>query len=128
NFNPEVQLSPHDIRNPSGSGPNWYIQATGAIDRPVLEAAGVCDKIADTFMEIRHDVSKVDFPARDKQHLMTALREEAASWTARGHAWRNPNAKNVQAQVDSISKHVQAGVDAARHVQRYLVPANDLGL
>jgi hypothetical protein len=128
NLNPEIPLSPHDIRNPPGSGPNWYIQATGAVDGPVLDAADLCDKIASTLLEIRHDVGQVDFPDKDKQHLMTALKEEAASWTARGHAWRNPNADRVQAQVSAISGHVQAGMNAAQHVQRYLVPAKDLGL
>jgi hypothetical protein len=128
NLNPEIPLSPQDIRNPPGSGPNWYIHATGAVDGPVLDAAEVCDKIANTFLDIRHDVGQVDFPDKDKHHLMTALKEEAASWTARGHAWRNPNANNVEAQVNSISKHVQAGMQAAQHVQRYLVSAPDLGL
>ncbi len=128
NLNPEIPLSPKDIRNPPGSGPNWYLAATGAVDNPVLDAADTCDQIASVFLEIRHEVGQVDFPHTDKQHLMTALKEEAASWTARGHAWRNPNASDIEKQVSAISGHVQAGMNAAQHVQQYLVPAKDLGL
>jgi hypothetical protein len=128
NFNPTAPLSPHDIRNPPGSGPNWFIEATGAIDRPVLEAATLCDKIAEGILEMRHDVAAVDFPADDKHHLMTALKEEAASWTARGKAWRSPDASNIDGQVNAILAHVTASVQAAKHVQRYLKPAKDFGL
>lgn len=128
NLDPEIPLSPKDLRNPPGSGPNWYLRSDGSVDTIVLDAADICDKIAETFLEIRHDVGQVDFPEKDKQHLMTALKEEAASWTARGHAWRRPDANNVQNQVDTIAKHVEASVQAAQHVQRYLVPAKDLGV
>ena len=32
NFNHDRPLPEHDIRNPPGSGPNWILQATGAVD------------------------------------------------------------------------------------------------
>ena len=128
NLDPEIPLPPKDLRNPPGSGPNWYLRSDGSVDAPVLDAADTCEKIAEAILEMRHDVGQVDFPDKDKQHLMTALKEEAASWTARGHAWRNPDANNVQKQVNTIAQHVEAGVQAAQHVQRYLVPAKDLGV
>ncbi len=128
NLNPEIPLSPRDIRNPPGSGPNWFIEATGAVDGIVLDAADLCDMIADAILVMRDDVAAVDFPAEDKHHLMTALQQEAASWTARGNAWRNPNTSNIEGQVNAILTHVTASVEAAKHVQRYLKPAEDFGL
>lgn len=48
NLNPTIQLQPNDIRNPSGSGPNWFLRSNGSVDPLVLEGADLCDKIAQT--------------------------------------------------------------------------------
>jgi hypothetical protein len=33
------------------------------------------------------DIGKLSLNNADRQHLMTALQEQAASWQARGNAW-----------------------------------------
>lgn len=77
NLNPATELPSNDIRNPAGSGPTWFVPATGAVDPGVQEAANDCDKIAAALMAIRNDVSQVSFPHDDKQHLMASLSAEA---------------------------------------------------
>jgi hypothetical protein len=119
NLNHDHQLGEHDIRNPPGSGPNWIIRDTGSIDPLVTQAADLCDQVAKTMLAIRSDVQKVSFPAGDKRALLKAIHEEAASWTARGRAWRAPPSGNVQAAVNDINQHVQAGLQASRHLQHY---------
>jgi hypothetical protein len=39
NFSADAQLDPNDARSPAGSGPQWYIPATGALDPDVIAAA-----------------------------------------------------------------------------------------
>ncbi len=128
NLNPTIQLQSNDIRNPSGSGPNWFLRSNGSVDPLVREGADLCDKIAHTILEIRHDVGQVGFPASDKDHLMMALQEEAASWTARGKAWRAPDAPHVEAVVSEISAHDKACIREVRHVQPYLKTKRDVGV
>ena len=128
NLNPNVTLQQHDIRNPAGSGPNWFIAATGAVDNNVIAAANQCDDLAKTILEMRADVDAVDFPADDKRHLKEALKQEAASWTVRGRAWRGAGSPNVDALVSDIAGHVNAAVTEAKHVGQYLNSKKEVGL
>lgn len=126
NLNHDQSLAQHDIRNPPGSGPNWIIRANGAIDPAVLRGADLCDEVAQTMLAIRHAVQGVSFPQADKVALLEALRQEAASWTARGRAWRAPSSPDVTAAVNDIDHHVQAGMQASRHLQHYFRPNQDV--
>jgi hypothetical protein len=122
NFDQTTPLPPGDIRNPAGSGPNWFYPSTGQVDKLVLDGAALCDQVAHTILQMRTDVGAVHFPASDKHHLMNAMSEEAASWTARGRAWRAPGPPDVQAQAAEISKHVTNSLQEAAHVQQYFKP------
>jgi hypothetical protein len=126
NFNGTAELSPHDIRNPAGSGPTWFILDNGQVDPFVKDGADLCDQIAHTILAIRSEVSKVAFPAADKHDLLKAMQEEAASWTARGQAWRAPGTLDVEAAVNEINGHVEAALEASKHLQHYFKPAEDV--
>jgi len=127
NLNPESELSPNDVRNPPGSGPTWFIPATGAVDQFVVEAAGDCDKIAAALMDMHDDVGTVDFPAADKQHLQAAIAAEAASWTARGQIWRAPSIPDVDAANEQIQQHVRTALSESQQVSAYLKTAQEVG-
>ena len=126
NFDPTAVLQPNDIRNPAGSGPNWFYASNGQVDQLVLHGAALCDQVAHTILQMRSDVASVHFPASDKHHLMNALREEAASWSARARAWRAPGAPDVQAMLADISGHVATAVQEAAHVRRYFKPYDEI--
>jgi hypothetical protein len=119
NFNQTTPLLPGDIRNPAGSGPNWSYASSGQVDMLVVDGAALCDQVAQAILQMRADVGVVHFPASDKHQLMNAMREEAASWSARGRAWRAPGTPDVQARVAEISKHVTNSLQEAAHVQHY---------
>jgi hypothetical protein len=129
NLNPSAELPATDVRNPPGSGPQWFFPDTGAVDNLVIDAAGYCDQIAHTILAMRGDILQVSFPKADKQNLSKALSEEAASWTLRGQLWRasgkpgDPNQAAAQ-----ISEHLANATQAARHVQAYLRSAHDVGV
>jgi hypothetical protein len=127
NFSLGSQLPTKDVRYPAGSGPQWFYPDTGGLDQSVIAAAGICDQIAKTILQMRQDVSGVAFPEADKQHLLTALKEEAASWTARGHHWRDPKPPDVDAVVGEIYGHLSAAVDAVGHVRQYLKAKQFIG-
>ncbi len=123
NLNPEANLGDGDVRNPPGSGPQWYIPATGAIDDNITLAAGFCDQIAAILLKTRADLAKVDIPAADRTNLRTALGEEAASWSARGRVWKRPGQPaDPGTAVAEISTHFTAAVAAAKHVSHYYRP------
>ncbi len=128
NLNRNAQLPTNDVRYPAGSGPQWFYPDTGGLDMNVEAGANLCDQIASTILAMRSDVAGVSFPPADKQHLMTALGQEAAAWKARGRHWRDPKPPNVDAVVNEISGHFNASIDAVKHVQRYLKPKHELGL
>jgi hypothetical protein len=128
NFDPAVPLAANDVRNPPGSGPLWFLPATGEIDPHVLEAAHACDTVAATLRAIRHDVGQVTFPTADKQHLMASLDAEATSWTVRGAMWRAPGKPDVEAFVADVSRHVDRTISEAKHVGVYLKTKRSLGL
>jgi hypothetical protein len=127
NFNPNQQLSVDDPRNPAGSGPTWFVPATGAVDPAVLEAANDCDQIATALMDMHDDVGGVEFPAADKQHLQAAIAAEAASWTTRGQIWRAPTKPNVEADTKRIEHHVATAISEVKHVSAYLKPLSEVG-
>lgn len=127
NLDPTTPLSSKDVRNPPGSGPQWYLP-DGSVDPNVMEAAGYCDEAAATLLQIRTELAAVNFPSVDKQHLLATLAADAASWTARGAAWRTKGpVKDAQATATAITKHLTAAFDAAKHVQQYLKPQKELG-
>jgi hypothetical protein len=128
NFNPATELPINDVRNPAGSGPTWFVPATGAVDPGVLEAANDCDTIAATLMAIRHDVGQVSFPSSDKQHLMASLQAEATSWNVRGAMWRSPTAPDVEAFTKEIGGHVATAISEAEHVAVYLKTKRAVGI
>jgi hypothetical protein len=128
NLDPETPLADDDVRNPPGSGPLWFLPATGEVDPHVLDAANACDTVATTLRAIRHEVGHVSFPAGDKQHLMASLDAEATSWTVRGAMWRAPDKPDVEAFVSDISKHVDRAISEAKHVTAYLTTKRKLGL
>ena len=126
NFDPEAELQERDIRNPPGSGPNWFIAATGAVDPLVIEAAGLCDQLAKTLLEMRSELAKVSIPAADKQSLLTLLDASAASWSARGRIWRAPNASDAKKAAAEISNHFVASMEASRKARLYLKKKGEL--
>lgn len=126
NLSAEVEIGPDDPRGPAGSGPQWYIPATGALDPSVIAAAGYCDEIATTLKQIAHGISQVDLPKADKKHLIAGINAGAALCTARGRVWRasgDPGDPNSAAT--TISKHTQEMVQHLKHVKRYLEPASE---
>lgn len=120
NLDPTATLSTNDIRGFAGSGPDWWIRGTGALDPGVAEAAGRCDRIAARFLAIRRELAPVAFPAADKAQLRLALAELAASWSVRGRAWRAGPGQNVEADVRAIERHLRASAAAFRKVRKYL--------
>jgi hypothetical protein len=129
NLNPSTQLPGNDVRNPAGSGPQWFFPDTGAVDNLVIRSAGYCDQIAHTILAMRSDIQQVDFPQADKQNLSKALSEEAASWTLRGQLWR---ASGKPADPDQaaaqISAHLANAEQAAKRVRPYLRTAQEVGV
>lgn len=128
NLNPATELPTNDIRNPAGSGPTWFVPATGAIDPGVLEAADDCDKIAQTLMAIHDDVAGTDFPDDLRAHVTASLNAEAASWTARGAFWRDPAPPDVEAVVAGIEAHLKIAAAEAKPIGKYLKTAQAVGL
>jgi hypothetical protein len=120
NLDPSTPLQTNDIRGFAGSGPDWWIRGTGAPDPGVVEAVRRCDAVAARFLAIRAELGSVAFPAADKAHLRLALAELAASWTARGRAWRAGPGQNVEADVRAIERHLRASTVAFRKVRKYL--------
>lgn len=128
NLDREAQLSPKDRRGPAGSGPNWYVPATGAVDPAVLDAAKRCDKIAAILTEIAGELEGVDISRTDRADLQSALSEEAAVWTLRGRWWRDPHpAKDPKQLAATIAAHVQTSVAAGYKVRAYRKPVSELG-
>ncbi len=129
NLDPTQELPPDDVRNPPGSGPQWFYPDTGAVDSNVLAAAQNCSEISKTLRAIRSDVADVSFPEADKKHVLAALDAEAASWSARGKAWgaAGPPA-DVEATVATVSKHVSTSLAEAKQVRHYLLSKQELGL
>ena len=129
NLNPSKELPGNDVRNPAGSGPQWFFPDTGAVDNLVIRSAGYCDQIAHTILAMRSDIQQVDFPQADKQNLSKALSEEAASWTLRGQLWR---ASGKPADPDQaaaqISAHLANAEQAAKRVRPYLRSAQEVGV
>jgi hypothetical protein len=123
NLNPDANLGDGDVCNPPGSGPQWYIPATGAIDDNITLAAGFCDQIAAILLKMRADLAKLDIPAVDRTNLRTALAEEAASWSARGRVWKRPGQPaDPRVEVAEISNHFSAALAAAKRVAHYYRP------
>jgi hypothetical protein len=120
NADPTVPLQPNDIRGFAGSGPDWWIRGTGALDPGVVEAARRCDRIAARFLTIRRELGPVAFPAADKAQLRLGLAELAASWTARGRAWRAGPGQSVEAEIGAIERHLRSSAVAFRKVRKYL--------
>jgi hypothetical protein len=121
NLNPSAELSVNDVRNPAGSGPNWFETATGAIDSSVIEAAGDCRQLAATLTDTRAEISKLSIPDEDRKHLMAALAAEAESWTVRARIWTDPNPpKNPYTSAIAITQPLSAAANEAAQVTPYL--------
>lgn len=119
NLDARNPLPPNDARVDAGSGPNWFVPATGKINPAVQQAADRCEAVASLLLETRNELAKVAFPATDKRHLLTALREEAAAWGARAALWRAPGRPGDGA-TRAIASHLQASAREYAHVRRYL--------
>jgi hypothetical protein len=128
NLLPGATLPGNDVRSPAGSGPQWFVPATGAIDPSVTEAAKDCDAIATTLMAIHDDVAGVDFPDKLRGHVMASLKAEAASWNARASFWRSPHKPDVDAVVKQISGHLKTAADEAKPIGKYLKTVKAVGL
>jgi hypothetical protein len=129
NLNPSAELPGSDVRNPAGSGPQWFFPDTGAVDNLVIRSAGYCDQIAQTILAMRADIEQVNFPQADKQNLSKALSEEAASWTLRGQLWRATGKPADPDQAAAqISEHLAKAEQAAKRVRPYLRSAQEVGV
>ncbi len=126
NLDPGRPLQSDDIRNPPGSGPNWFLQATGELDPFVIEAADRCNKVADLLRHIRRDLAEVPFDGSDKRHLREGFEQLAASWEARAAAWRDPAQPDVEQLMAEGVARFGASVHEFRKVERYLTDS-DLG-
>jgi hypothetical protein len=127
NLNPRNFIPTSDPRVHAGAGPTWYVTpsdlyhaAKVKVGPEVIEAADHCDKIADLLLETRDDLAKVDFSARDKQNLHTALTEAAHAMRARAGSWRAPGPIDADRAATSIVAHERASQDAFRAALPYL--------
>jgi hypothetical protein len=121
NLDPGAALDNTDPRWPAGSGPSWFVPATKKLNPSVAEAAQRCERIADLLVQIRAELTDVDFPSSDKQHLRAALAESAAEWRARGRLWRAPAAPgDAQAAAASVTAHQRASLREFQRVTAYL--------
>jgi hypothetical protein len=100
---------------------NWYVLSTRSLTAGKLEAAKRCHSIANTLLAMSTDIGKLSLNNADRQHLMSALQAQAASWQARGNAW---GAQGKLAAPDTvaakISGHLRSAVLEAQHVKAYL--------
>jgi hypothetical protein len=119
NTNPDARLQPNDRRVKVGAGPFWF-EASGALNRGVVEAAKRCAQVADLTLEIRRDLAKVAFNAKDKQYLRAALDAQAKAWRARGRIWTAPGDPNVAAAVAEISRYDGEAIRNYQKVKAYL--------
>ena len=109
-----------DDGNP-GSVHNWYVVSTRSLTAGKLEAAKRCHSIANTLLAMSADIGKLSLNSADKQHLMTALQEQAASWQARGNAWGAQGKLAAPETVAAgIGGHLRSAVLEAQHVKAYL--------
>jgi hypothetical protein len=121
NLNQTAELSVNDIRNPAGSGPNWFDPATGAIDSSVTQAAGYCRQLAGTLTDARAEIAQLSIPDEDRKHLMAALAAEAESWTVRARIWTDPDPpKNPYTSAIAITQPLTAAAKEAAQVTPYL--------
>lgn len=120
NLDPTAPLQPNDVRGSAGSGPDWWIRGTGALDPFVAQAAERCDRMAARFLAIRRDLGAVAFPAADRAQLRLGLAELAAYWTARGKAWRAGPKQDVDATIAGMQRHLQTSATAFRKTRKYL--------
>ena len=107
-----------------GSLHNWYVASTRSLTAGKLEAVKRCHSIANTLLAMSADIGKLSLNNGDRQHLMSALQEQAASWQARGNAW-GALGKLVapDAVAATISGHLRLAVLEAQHVKAYLKEA-----
>lgn len=113
-----------DFDNADGQnrGPAWYSTSDGQLSASVLEAAKQCRTVATVLLQIRDDLAQVDFNGDDKRHLREALKQQAASWSARGDVWSTPGQPpdDVNAVVAPITAHQVSCLKEAEHVTDYL--------
>ena len=113
--------TPPGLGRTAGSGPNWYVLATGALSPSVVEAAARCDKVADILLEIRDELGSVDFKRTDKVNLRAALAEQAAGFRIRARVWGAPaRPVNAAATAAAIAGHESESVRRLRKVAKYL--------
>jgi hypothetical protein len=127
NLNPVNFIHTGDPRVDAGDGPIWYVTPSDLyhakkvkLSPEVIEAADRCDKIAALLLETGDDLAKVDFPARDKQSLRTALTEAAHAMRGRASAWREPGRIDADRAAASIAAHEHASARAFETVMPYL--------
>jgi hypothetical protein len=124
NTDPDIPIAHNDARVQQGTGPNWYYppngEAAGQIQESVLDAANRCDRIAEILREIRRELRDVDVNGRDKRHLRKGLAAWAASWEARGRAWRDPGAADIEAKVQEMLDRERESVEELKEVKEYL--------
>jgi hypothetical protein len=119
NLDPTAELQPNDVRDPAGSGPQWYYPDGAGLDKQVSDGAKSCDQIAALLLQIRDMVAHVTFPPGDKKHLTASIEAEAASWTARGRAWRSPTPPgDAKSATASVAKHIATCVSERTQVNK----------
>ena len=123
NLDPGRPLDPHDVKVFPGSGPLWFIPATGKLNSSVVEAANRCDKIAALLRETERELADVDFPAADKHHLRAGLAAQAHAWEARASVWRTRGPANVRLNVTAIMGPERKSFEELKHVTKYLKAA-----
>lgn len=114
-------LPPDDVRIAVGTGPQWVIPATGAVDPAVLDAVARCQSLVKRFSAMATAIADLDIPRDDKRHLTTAVREQALTWSARAQLWAEPGAPtDPTGTVANITAHQAAADAAVKQVQAYL--------
>jgi hypothetical protein len=120
NFDSHTTLSPDDIRVSPGSGPAWFVPATGELDPGVSEAAERCKRVAGILREIRRELAGVSFDGADKRHLRDALEAQAKAFSARAKAWAAPGRPDADAEASKISGHEADSLRNFKRVKPYL--------
>lgn len=122
-------LPANDVRGAVGNGPEWLIQATGQLDPSVAQAVARCRSIAARLQSMRSALGRLDLPSADKQFLMTALKEQALTWSTRATLWEETTApSDPTGAVAKITAHQTAAFAALGHVQAYLRPIDSFHL
>ncbi len=119
NLDPGRALPSDDARVQAGSGPLWYIPATGKLTPAVLEAADRCDRVAEILTKMRRDLADVKVNKSDRRHLREALEQQAKGWRKRATSWRDPGRPGASI-AKGIAEHERNSAEELKKVNAYL--------